>query len=170
MDSNERKILLDLVRNDIQDPTKGLPKEVFLFATEVTPMVNVDLLIKDDRGRILLSWRDDEFYEPGWHIPGGILRLKERLEDRIQKTALHEIGSEVICDNQPIEIVPIISPEKQARGHFISFVYRCSLPDGFIINNDGKKQTAPGYLQWHDFYPDNMLKVHWFYRKYFKEG
>ena len=53
---------------------------------ELTPLVNVDLLIKDS-GRTLLTWRDDEFYGPGWHIPGGILGFKERALDRLAKVA-----------------------------------------------------------------------------------
>src|SRR5438105_4861558 len=54
------------------DTGAGLPPEVFLFLSRVTPLLNVDLLIQDDRGRTLLTWRDDEFFGAGWHVPGGI--------------------------------------------------------------------------------------------------
>ena len=87
--------LLEKVRDEISNPKDGLPEEIFLFATEITPMVNVDLLIKDKDGRILLSWRNDRFYDKGWHVPGGILRLQETFEQRIQLTALEEIGCRV---------------------------------------------------------------------------
>jgi colanic acid biosynthesis protein WcaH len=40
-------------------------------------MVNVDLFISDDQGRVLLTWRDDEIFGAGWHIPGGMIRYKE---------------------------------------------------------------------------------------------
>ena len=33
-------------------------------------MVNVDLLIRNDRRETLLTWRQDELYR-GWHIPAG---------------------------------------------------------------------------------------------------
>ena len=33
--------------------------------TTVVPIVNVDLLIKDKEGRILLSWRDEECFMVG---------------------------------------------------------------------------------------------------------
>lgn len=32
----------------IGDPCQGLPEEVFLFVSRVTPMINVDLLIQDE--------------------------------------------------------------------------------------------------------------------------
>ena len=53
------------------DPRRGLPDDVFLFVSRIVPLVNVDLLIQDDRSRTLLTWRDDEFFGPGWHVPGG---------------------------------------------------------------------------------------------------
>jgi len=120
------------IKEAIGDPKKGLPEEVFQFASSITPMINVDLLIKDKQGRILLSWRDDEQCGTGWHIPGGIVRFKERLEDRIQKTAKNEIGTEVEINLQPLELHEIMMP-KEIRGHFISLLYECHLPEGFFI-------------------------------------
>lgn len=155
------------IERHIGDPTQGLPEEIFLFATEITPMVNVDLLIRDNKGRILLSWRDDEFYGRGWHVPGGIVRLKETFEDRIQRTAESEIGSCVLYDEKPLEVVPIICPDMKMRGHFITFVFNCKLPDDSFIQNGEKKRYDAGYLEWHKTFPTDMLKVHSFYKKYF---
>lgn len=160
--------LLNKVRKKISNPQKGLPEDVFLFATEVTPMVNVDLLIRDEYGRILLSWRNDEFYEEGWHVPGGILRLQESFEQRIQLTALEEIGCKVEHSDAPLEIVPIICKGMSQRSHFISFVYECKIIDDFEIDNGEKKKGDAGYLEWHEEYPREMLRVHEFYKKYFK--
>ncbi len=163
---NRLSELIEEARTYIDDANKGLPEELFLFATEMTPMVNVDLLIKDENGRILLSWRKDRFYEEGWHVPGGIIRLKETFEERINKVALSEVGcGNIIYNRQPIEVVPIICPEMEQRGHFITFVYECRLPHGFKIQNTVKEKEA-GYLKWHQSCPDNILKVHEFYRKY----
>lgn len=160
------KELINQISEMIDDPTRGLPEDIFLFVTEITPMVNVDLLIRDNKGRILLAWRKDQFYEEGWHIPGGILRVKENLEDRILKVGEIEIGCpNIIFNPKPLEIVPIICPEMKQRGHFITFVYECSLPDKFEIKNSVGENEA-GYLKWHDSFPENMLEVHSFYRKY----
>ena len=56
---------------------QDLPEELFRFISTISPLVNVDLLIKDDTNRTLLTWRDDEHYGAGWHVPGGIIRFKE---------------------------------------------------------------------------------------------
>lgn len=164
----ELKELIAEIKNQIDHPMEGLPEEVFLFITEMTPMVNVDLIIRDDKERVLLSWRDDEFCGQGWHIPGGIIRLKETFEERIQKTALKEIGCKVEYIDKPVEIVPIIYKQQETRGHFITFVYECKIPNGKKINNGGRKQGDAGYLAWHENYPVNMIPVHAFYKKYFR--
>ena len=164
------KTYIEGIRDYIDNPRNGLPEELFLFATEITPMVNVDLLVRDDEGRILLAWRDDDIYGTGWHVPGGIIRLKESFLERIQKTAELELGCNVIAGETPLEIVPIICPEMQVRGHFISFVYECKLPNDYCINNGNRSRHERGYLEWHKRFPDDMLEVHGFYKKYFIEN
>ena len=160
--------MLKKIEKYINDPTKGLPEEVFLFITKITPMVNVDLLVKDVDGRILLAWRNDLYHGNGWHVPGGILRVKETFEERIQKTAENEIGCHVIASKKPIEVVPIISNDLTIRCHFITFIYECKLPEDFQINNGKLKSNETGYLEWHKKYPGKMLSVHRFYKKYFE--
>lgn len=169
MNHSSLSLILDQLRDSIPDPTQGLPEEVFLFATEITPMVNVDLLIRDTKGNILLSWRDDPIDKTGWHVPGGIIRLQETFEERIQKVGELEIGCPAILfDPKPLEIVPILLPERKQRSHFISFIYSCWLPEGFVIDNGAKKPHDKGYLQWHRTFPVDMIPPQYFYKKYFQ--
>ena len=97
------------------DPAVGLPKEVFHFISRLTAMVYVDLLVKDDTNRVLLSWRDTEFSSAGWHVPGGIIRYKDSLEERIKKSALTEIGADVNYDPNPVPITR--SRKNMPRGY-----------------------------------------------------
>lgn len=155
-----------VLKKEIAHPENGLPEEVFLYISKITPLVNVDLLIKDEIGRTLLSWRDDEFSGRGWHIPGGIIRFKETLETRIQKVAETEIGATVSFDPVPLALHQCIIPERETRGHFISILYRCFLPRAFIPQNKGLFEGDRGYCVWHASCPDNLLKYHEIYRSY----
>ena len=103
---------LENIQHYITDPTQGLPEEVFLFLTELTPMLNVDLLIKNKQEQILLAWRDDEFCGTGWHIPGGIIRVKETFKTRIEKVAQKEIGCSLIYNSTPVAVNELIHPQK----------------------------------------------------------
>lgn len=155
-----------LLDRKVPNPSSGLPDELFFYISRTTPLVNVDLLIKDENGRTLLSWRNDKHVGCGWHIPGGIVRFKEKLETRIRKTAKAEIGINIKFDPTPLEINQIIVPEKTIRGHFMSILYKCLLPKEFIPKNNGLSIKDQGYLAWHKTCPKDLLKYHKIYEKY----
>ncbi len=93
------------LKQEVSNPSKGLPDDLFYYISSTTPIINVDLLLKDENGRTLLSWRDDPHSGKGWHIPGGIIRFKETIEERINEVAKIEIGTPV----KPFKSEPIAS-------------------------------------------------------------
>jgi colanic acid biosynthesis protein WcaH len=131
-------------------------------------MVNVDLLVRDKAGRILLSWRDDILCGTGWHIPGGVVRFQETIIERLQKTALNELGCEVLLENPEPEFTEFIRPDgPRERSHFVSFIFHCRLPDGQDLSSIKRCPGEAGYLAFHEKFPENMIPVHHFYSKYF---
>lgn len=153
---------------EVPDPSAGLPDEVFYYISKTTPLVNVDLLIKDEKGRTLLAWRDDPIVGLGWHIPGGIIRFKETFAQRVQKVAQLEIGVDSIqYDQTPLALNQVILNDHAIRGHFISILYKCSLPEAFVPENRGISNADPGYLMWHDTCPDNLLETQDIYKDFF---
>ena len=78
------EILEDKIKTFRQEkPEMGLPEEIFMGVSKMTPITNVDLLLKDSKNRCLLAWRDDEYAGTGWHIPGGVIRYKETMAERV---------------------------------------------------------------------------------------
>jgi ADP-ribose pyrophosphatase YjhB (NUDIX family) len=155
------------LKSSLADPSQGLPEEVFLFVAGVTPMVNVDLLIRDDAGRTLLTWRDDGFYPPGWHIPGGIVRYKETMAGRVAAVAEIELGTTVDFQPEPLAVNEVIRPEWPVRAHFISFLYNCRLlapPTESLQHKSGLPQA--GQWAWHAGCPDRLLAVQEMYRPF----
>src|SRR5262245_58107346 len=90
------------LESTLGDPRLGLPEDLFLFVSRLVPLINVDLLIQDGHGGTLLTWRDDEFFGSGWHVPGGIIRYKEAAADRIRACAREELGAEVSFEAVPL--------------------------------------------------------------------
>lgn len=149
------------------NPVNGLPLDLFEFSTTLLPFVNVDLLIENEKRQILLSWRNDRHYGAGWQIPGGIIRMMETIDERIQKTALGEIGIEVEYDAAPVAVHENIVKESRIglenqleRAHNIALLYSCKVPEDFEIDNGDKNETDEGYLRWFDRLPDNLLDCH----------
>ena len=152
----------------IGEPAGGLPEEFFLFISRFTPIINVDLWIRDERRGVLLTWRQDDIYGSGWHIPGGIIRYKETAGARIRATALAELGTEVEFDPDPIAIEQTMRPDHRERGHFISLLYRCRLA--------GPPDEARRYTQdppqrdqwaWHAHCPPDLIPAQDCYRRFF---
>jgi ADP-ribose pyrophosphatase YjhB (NUDIX family) len=170
MAANSRQDLSTLIRTletSIADPRVGLPEEVFLFISRLTPMVNVDLLVRE-RGRVLLTWRDDPLEPaPGWHVPGGIIRFKETAADRIRAVASLELGAGVRWDPIPLAVREVIERERKDRGHFISVLYRCELTGDLDPHRRfSGGHPAPGQWAWHSRCPDDLIAVHDGYRRY----
>lgn len=158
--------VINFLRREIQNPSLGLPDDIFYFVSSLTPLVNVDLLIKDEKNRTLLSWRDDKYAGKGWHIPGGIVRFKETFETRVKKVAETEIGADVSFETVPIAINQCIHHEHDVRGHFISILFKCFLSSEFVPQNKGLSANDAGHLMWHDVCPNNLIKYHEMYKKF----
>ena len=158
---------IDELKKCIQDegivPENRLGDELFLFASTLMPVVNVDLLVFNDKDQVLLSWRNDPHCGCGWHVPGGCLRFKETLENRVHKTAINEFGVDVEMNSEAIGLFEIFSPnfrdgieDQRERAHFITIVYECKLLEE-LKNN--RIEVESGNLKWFDELPENLLNV-----------
>lgn len=155
--SIQLETMLKTALDAVPDPSKGLPDEVFHFIRKVTPLTNVDLLVRNEKGEHLLAWREDE-YARGWHIPGGIIRFKESLAQRIAAVAKLELSATVEHSPTPIELREIFSP----RGHFISLLYLCRLssPVTEIPFWNGNDRPQHGQLHWCLGIPTELYRAH----------
>jgi ADP-ribose pyrophosphatase YjhB (NUDIX family) len=149
-----------------KQPQVSLPDDIFYFVSRSTPLINVDLLVKDKNNRVLLSWRDDEYSGTGWHIPGGIIRYKENIKKRVDEVSRLELKGKVIYKASPIAINEIITKKQRDRGHFISLLFNCSINDDYKINNGNLKSDEPGFLKWFQHCPANLISWHEIYREY----
>jgi ADP-ribose pyrophosphatase YjhB (NUDIX family) len=157
--SNGLAALIHELESQIDTRAYGLPEDVFLFVSRITPLINVDLLIRDDAGRTLLTWRSDRFYGPGWHVPGGIIRYKEAAADRIRIVGERELGAAVEFDASPILIHESIDSSRSDRGHFVSLLYKCRLASDLDQQRRYLREApSPGQWQWHERCPENLIR------------
>ncbi|MEA3641487.1 MAG: NUDIX domain-containing protein [Lamprobacter sp.] len=162
---------ITVLEKAVSDPGRGLPEPIFYYISRTTPMINVDLLVTDPQRGILLAWRDDKHAGIGWHLPGGIIRYRETINQRIHAVALQEIGSPVSCAPGPIAVNQIFAdPPKRDRAHFISLLYRCEISSNYRIDNGGRAPTVPGYLAWHNRCPDDLLTLQEIYRPHIDQA
>ncbi len=159
-------------KNKTINPEQGLPEELFLEISGLVPITNVDLFILDDKGRLLLTWREDKYFGRGWHLPGGCIRFKETMLERVQKTALDELKTPVRIDEEPIAIKDVIVNEKRlelenqnTRAHHIAILFRCYLEKEAYVNEMICEKKAG----WFPKIPSDILDVHSAYNDVFEK-
>lgn len=167
MEDNLDKLIKNIDLQNAYSPEQGLPDSIFYFVGRNTPFINVDLLIRDSNGSILMTWRDDEYSGKGWHIPGGIIRFQEKINNRINQVALNELGVEVSKHNKFLEINEIIVPNKKERSHFISLLFECSI-DKKASATLKKIIKVNDKIKFFKKKPKNILHFHKIYEKHFK--
>lgn len=131
---------------------KNLGTPLFHFCSSLVPSVNVDILLFDLDGRFILTWRDDEFYGPGWHVPGGVVRHKETWLERAQKVAESECGvSDIDFEDTPRLVQQVFNENRCVRGHFVSILFIGHLKTSFLSTNIIRSFSSQ---------PENLINEH----------
>ncbi len=101
-----------------------LTHDEFINIYSKVPRLCVDLVITSDAG-ILLTYRTKNGYENQWHLPGGTVYYRERIEEAVARVALQELGAVV-------EIVKFMGfmeypdeVKEKGYGHSVSLVFLC---------------------------------------------
>ena len=117
--------LLKLATRNLPNPR--LPEWLFLVGTYFFPQVNIEVIVRVNLSSLIYTWRDDNFGNRGWHIPGSIIRPNDMIDVRIRSLITNELQviddcslsfpkyvgfSQVLADSRP-----------SIRSHFISHVF-----------------------------------------------
>jgi len=94
------------------------------------PLVGVGAVIVDD-GRVALIRRGRAPALGEWSIPGGLMRVGERLRDAVAREALEETGLIV----EPVELLELVerifpAPDGRIRYHYVVADYFCRWQGG----------------------------------------
>lgn len=79
-----------------------------------TPLVSIDLLVRNGSGGLLLGWRNNRPAQNCWFVPGGRINKNESIAAAFARLTLDELGVEL-----PLQ-----------RGHFLG-VFEHFYPDCF---------------------------------------
>lgn len=167
--ANTLDLLLDkLFRQIFSNPENGLAYPIFRLVAYLVPMINVELAIINSQGKVLLTPRgaSPDIPRKGWHLPGGIIRVGERLEDRIRKTAQSEVGLSLL-EIRIVAYTEILVPRKISRRHFISFLAICGIDENISQSNENNGYEAA----WFDSseIPPDLIVNHERYREVLKQ-
>lgn len=69
-----------------------LEKKLFSSIVENTPLISIDLIIKNSEGKVLLGQRVNKPAKNSWFVPGGRIYKDEKIEEAFQRITKDEIG------------------------------------------------------------------------------
>jgi len=69
-----------------------LAEHEFARIIEATPLVSIDLVLRNARGEVLLGRRRNRPAQGYWFVPGGRIRKNERTQDAFRRIAEAELG------------------------------------------------------------------------------
>ena len=71
-----------------------LPNETFKSVIQHTPLISIDLIVRNELGEVLLGKRVNAPAKGYWFVPGGRVRKNETLDDAFVRLVREELGIE----------------------------------------------------------------------------
>ncbi len=72
-----------------------IPKEEYVEVIKKTQIISTDLLVFNTEGRVLLGKRNNEPAKDTWFVPGGRVRIYEKIDDAVKRITKQELGKEL---------------------------------------------------------------------------
>jgi colanic acid biosynthesis protein WcaH len=113
--------------------TKFLDKQQFLEVVKLTPLVSIDLVVKNSMGEVLLGLRMNEPARDTWFVPGGRICKDERIEQAFNRISRSELGIPLnIGDAHPMGVFEHLydrnfAQEPEITTHYIVLAYAIKL-------------------------------------------
>ena len=137
--------------NPIEKTPVRLPRDQFLKLVELGPLVSIDLVIRDDRRRMLLGARENRPAHGYWFVPGGRVGKNERVHAAFNRICEAELGRTLPVSSARFLGVYEHFYEENFAGapgfgtHYIVLAYAIDCaPEDFYLPHD--QHSAYGWL------------------------
>jgi colanic acid biosynthesis protein WcaH len=120
----------------------------FRQVSKTTPLVSIDLIVRNKEGKVLLGKRTNRPAKGYWFVPGGRIRKNERLTDALQRIARAELGLVLTLD--PAKLMGAYEHiyddnffgEEGINTHYVVLAYEYFLEAGMQIILDNQHSEA----------------------------
>ena len=121
---------------------KFIPEDLYKKIFTYIPRFCVDVVIKDERGIVLVK-RNIKPFKGYWHLPGGLIRRGERIKEAAKRKAFEETGLNVKVK----KFIGIYDdPKRDPRGSVVSLVF-LSYPIGGKLKVNKKENSDAKFFK-----------------------
>ena len=118
--------------------------EPYLFSKviEHTPLVSIDLIIRNREGQVLLGQRINKPAQGDWFVPGGRILKNEFLSEAFKRLTLQELGKEFAIEQANLLghyehfYNDNFLGEDHVNTHYVVLAYEIQLMDGTPVQLD----------------------------------
>jgi len=152
-----------------------LPDETFKSLIQHTPLISIDLIVRNEKGEVLLGKRINAPAKGYWFVPGGRVRKNETLDDAFVRLVKEELGIESGITRENAKFLGVFEHfyEDCIFGNNVSTHY---IVLGYVINGLNmqsfiSQNSQHVTFQWqHEKEILTNMDVHHFTRMYFEKS
>lgn len=127
-----------------------LEQKTFLTVIDATPLVSIDLVVRNGRGEVLLGKRVNRPAQGFWFVPGGRIRKNERVADAFRRIAQGELG--VTIDKAQAKLLGVFDHLYEDNFHATPNISTHYVVLGFAVELGNEISITPddqhSELQW----------------------
>lgn len=118
--------------------------EKFLEIVDSTPLVSIDIILKNASGEVLLGHRTNRPAQGYWFVPGGRIRKNETLRAALARISLVELGFEIAIEHTRLLGAYDHIYEDNFHGvagintHYVALAHEFELPKGQMVDSDSQ--------------------------------
>ena len=124
----------------------------FLQIVDATPLVSIDLVIRNEKNEVLLGKRVNRPAQNFWFVPGGRIRKNERVREAFARIFEAELG--VSLSFKEAGLIGVydhiyednFAGENGINTHYVVLAYACQLKSARVLKPDAQH----GELKWWD--------------------
>ncbi|MDC0535817.1 GDP-mannose mannosyl hydrolase [Francisellaceae bacterium] len=119
-------------------------QQKFLQVLDSTPLISIDIILKDASDKVLLGYRNNRPAQGYWFVPGGRIRKNETLEKAMSRISKVELGFEIALDESRLLGAYDHIYEDNFQGvqgvntHYVALGHEVILPEGQILTFDSQ--------------------------------
>ncbi len=112
-----------------------LDHETFIEVVRNTPLVSIDLIVRNAAGEVLVGLRVNEPARGTWFVPGGCIRKDERIAQAMARISREELGVDLSARAEFFgayeHFYDANFAEDEGFGtHYVVLAYQATIPDG----------------------------------------
>jgi len=150
-----------------------LPDETFKSVIQHTPLISIDLIVRNEQGEVLLGKRVNAPAKGYWFVPGGRVRKNETLDDAFVRLVKEELGIESGMTRADAKFLGVFEHfyddcvfGSDVSTHYIVLGYEISQKIGVQL----PKQQHLSYQLFKENQIFKMDSVHQYTKNYFNES